>query len=125
VPEVRIAPGQAGIRGPDELEFGPRLMTKRKGEHTKAQVDRDYPHQVIILSRKVAGPQGGATTLFMANVNVASRTHSVMKDDEWHTVFCFADESHADQFIALFGGERFDPKTRGRGASWARLKSIL
>jgi hypothetical protein len=44
----------------------------------------------------------------------------VFKDDEWHTVFCFADESHADQFIALFGGERFDPKSErgvldGRG----------
>jgi hypothetical protein len=62
------------------------------------------------------------TALFMANVNVAPRNHSVRKDNEWHTVFCFADESHADQFIALFGGERSDPKTRGLGAAWAHLK---
>jgi hypothetical protein len=97
-------------------------VARRKGEITSAQIDRDYPYQVIILSRDVAGPQGGVTALFMANVNVAPRTHSVLKDDEWHTVFCFADECHAEQFIALFGGERFDPQKRGRGARWAQLK---
>jgi hypothetical protein len=97
-------------------------MAKRKGELTNAQVDRDYPHQVIILAREVCGPQGGITALFMANANVAPRTHSVREDNEWYTIYCFADESHADQFIALFGGERFDPKTRGRGATWAHFE---
>lgn len=99
-------------------------VTKRKGELTKAQIDRDYPHQVIILAREVSGPQGGVTAMFMANVNVAPRTHSVFKDDEWHTVYCFEDESHADQFIALFGGARFDPKTRGRGNCWAQTRPL-
>jgi hypothetical protein len=55
------------------------------------------PHQVVILSRKVSGPQGGVTAMFMANVNVAPRSHSVFKDDEWHTASCVGDESDADR----------------------------
>jgi hypothetical protein len=36
---------------------------------------------------------------------------------EYH-VFCFADPAHADLFWERFGGERFEPADRGRGASW-------
>jgi hypothetical protein len=35
-------------------------------------------------------------------------------------VFCFAEEAHAEAFRIRFGGERFDPKQRGRGRRWAR-----
>jgi hypothetical protein len=99
-----------------------RAMRRRKGEITPAQIDRECPHQVIISSSDVAGPQGGVTAIFFANLGIQPRTHTVRKNDEWHTIYCFADPQHADSFIALFGGNRFDPKTRGKGAGWARLK---
>lgn len=94
-------------------------MSKRKGEITSAQIDREFPHQVIIRADDMAG---GLGDLFCANAGVPVRTHSVRESDEWHIVFCFADEIHADQFVALFGAERFDPKTRGRSTGWAHLK---
>jgi len=40
----------------------------------------------------------------------------------WYTVFCFAEPEDAAAFMARFGGERFDPKQRGRGARWAQWK---
>jgi len=40
----------------------------------------------------------------------------------WYTVFCFAEPEDAAAFMAGFGGERFDPKQRGRGARWAQWK---
>ena len=40
--------------------------------------------------------------------------------DEWWQVFCFAEEAHAEAFRIQFGGERFDPKHRGRGRLRAR-----
>jgi hypothetical protein len=47
--------------------------------------------------------------------------HSVFREDKWWTVYCFADAEHAKaKFRMRFGGERFNPKDRGRGAHWAR-----
>lgn len=48
------------------------------------------------------------------------RGHSVYCEDEWWHVFCFAEEIHGDAFQLRFGGERFNPKDRGRGRRWAR-----
>src|ERR1700736_6192918 len=38
----------------------------------------------------------------------------------WWIVYCFADAEHAEKFRMRFGGERFNPKDRGRGSNWAR-----
>jgi hypothetical protein len=35
-------------------------------------------------------------------------------------VYCFADAEHAEKFRMRFGGERFNPKHRGRGSNSAR-----
>jgi len=42
----------------------------------------------------------------------------VRRDDVTYSVFCFADVAHAELFCERFGGERFDPKDRGRGSAW-------
>lgn len=47
-----------------------------------------------------------------------TRHHSVAKDDRWHAVFCFSEKAHADLFRERFGGEPFDPSSRGCGSSW-------
>jgi hypothetical protein len=46
--------------------------------------------------------------------------HSVFHEDKWWIVYCFADAEHAEKFRIRFGGERFNPKDRGRGSKWAR-----
>ena len=35
-------------------------------------------------------------------------------------VYCFSDPADADKFLQRFGGEKFDPKQRGKGSNWAR-----
>jgi hypothetical protein len=35
---------------------------------------------------------------------------------------CFAVTADAEKFMALFGGEKFDPKQRRRGSNWMQWK---
>jgi hypothetical protein len=44
--------------------------------------------------------------------------HTVRRDDATYSVFCFVDAAHAERFCKAFGGERFDPKDRGRRSAW-------
>ena len=63
----------------------------RKGELSKARIDRDWPHQVALPASKCWGSQ---------HLDHAAK------------VFCFADADYARQFRERFGGEEVDPKTR-------------
>jgi len=94
-------------------------MGRRKGELSSATIDREFPHQVIVLAIAVAGNEGGARlAAALEGLSVCGRHHSVFKDDESHFVYCFADKAHADLFRDRFGGEPFDPSSRGRGRKW-------
>ena len=85
-------------------------MTRRKGEITKRQIDRDCPHQVAIRI-----PIGGLVRLLMDMYTFCDahampyRTHA---DGRYEPVpsdqirFCFTDPAHADAFHAKFDGER-------------------
>jgi len=48
------------------------------------------------------------------------RGHSVFHEGQWFNVYCFAETSDAEKFMQRFGGEKFDPKQRGKGSNWAR-----
>src|SRR5205823_1548814 len=50
------------------------------------------------------------------------RHHSVFHEDKWWTVYCFANPEQAEKFRLRFGGERFNPKERGRGSNWALVQ---
>jgi len=85
-------------------------MTQRKGEVTKKQTDRDYPHQVAILI-----PPGGLGARSMAmhawcdGRGVPYRTRADRRREPTpsdHTRFCFDDPAHADAFHAEFAGQR-------------------
>ena len=62
----------------------------------------------------------GVMDAFCLDLSVSERHHSVFHEDKWWIVYCFADAEHADRFRLRFGGERFNPKDRGRGSNWAR-----
>jgi hypothetical protein len=81
-------------------------MTYRKGELSATMIDRDWPHQVALPASQSAG--GGYKAI-----------HTFCKD---LSVYCFAEQEDADRFMQRFGGERFDPKQRGKGSNWARWK---
>ena len=94
-------------------------MGRRKGELSSGTIDREFPYQVIVLATAVAGNEGGATLeRALQGLSVCGRHHSVFKDDQWHTVLCFSDKTHAEVFRERFGGEPFDPASRGRGHKW-------
>jgi hypothetical protein len=55
-------------------------------------------------------------------LSLAPRGHAVVKNDEWHYVFCFSEREDAEALMRQFGGEWFDPATRGRGTRWHLLR---
>ena len=97
-------------------------MTARKGELTKAQLDRDFPHQVAVPAWRCAESSGGRQIqIFCANLRIAPRHHTVRRNDKDFIVYCFADPQQ--YFQAAFGGETFKPSERGRGRSWWQWKN--
>ncbi len=55
---------------------------------------------------------------FCRGFSLCPRGHTVRGDHVTYGVFCLAGASHAERFCERFGGERFDPKDRGRGSAW-------
>lgn len=94
---------------------------RRKGELSPAAIDRGWPHQVALPARFCE--RGGYEEIheFCKDLSLSSRGHSVF-DREWFNVYCFANAADAEKFIQRFGGEKFDPKQRGKGQNWARWK---
>ena len=95
------------------------MMVYRKGELSPAAIDRDWPHQVALPAS--ASLNGGYKAIhdFCKNLSLCSRGHAVIHNDEWFNVYCFSDSADAEKFMSRFGGEKFDPTQRGRGANWA------
>jgi hypothetical protein len=96
------------------------FVGRRKGELTATAIDRGWPHQVALPATECRGSHGRFVDAFCFDLTVCERHHNVFHEDKWWIVYCFADPEHAEKFRVRFGGERFDPKDRGRGASWAR-----
>jgi hypothetical protein len=55
---------------------------------------------------------------FCRGLSLCPCGHTVHRDNPSYRIFCFADVSHAERFCETLGGERFDPKDRGRGSAW-------
>jgi hypothetical protein len=97
-------------------------MVRRKGEMSSALIDREYPHQVIFPARCYSGTNCRTIHAFCVGLSLAPRGHAVIKNDERHHVFCFSLREDAEKLMGRFGGEWFDPQTRGRGAKWQLLR---
>jgi hypothetical protein len=93
-------------------------MNRRKGEHTGARIDREWPYQVALLAEQVAGKNYVVARDFCRDLSLCPRGHAVRREGIEYHVFCFANPVHADLFREKFMGERFDPKDRGQGANW-------
>ena len=94
----------------------------RKGELSPVSVDRGWPHQVALPAS--ASLNGGYKIIreLCKDLSLCPRGHSVFRE-EWFNVYCFTEAEHAERFMAKFGGERFYPSQRGRGAKWAMWKN--
>ena len=95
---------------------------RRKGELSPAGIDRDWPPQVVLPARFCE--RGGYNEIhdFCKELTLCTRGHAVFHDREWFHVYCFEKLEDADKFRLRFGGDKFDPKQRGKGSNWARWK---
>ncbi len=86
----------------------------RKGELSPAAIDRGWPHQVALPASATRGDGYRTIDEFCKDLTLCSRGHSVF-DGEWFHVYCFAKPEDAEKFMQHFGGEKFDPRQRGKG----------
>jgi hypothetical protein len=83
----------------------------RKGELSKAGVDRGWPHQVALPSSQVVA-DFKTIMAFAAQLSICPRGHWFRRDGRDYVVKCFATREDADKFAARFGGEYMTPETR-------------
>lgn len=95
---------------------------RRKGELSAAQVDLNWPHQIMLPYDQVNGQHYRVIAAFCVGLSLCSRGHTIMQRGTWHRVFCFAEKTDAEKFHAEFGGEWFDPTRRAKGRSWMRMR---
>ncbi len=88
-------------------------MTRRKGEITRADLKRKWPHHGALSADKVHSLANSELVWsFAATLSAAPRPYTVRNDgDDDLVVFCFAKPEDADAFCEQFGGERL-PGTR-------------
>lgn len=80
-------------------------MVYRKGELSKAAINRDWPHQVALSAEYVRGRQYIILHRFCRGLSVCPRHRSFRRDDKEYVVYCFSERSDAQYFAMHFDGE--------------------
>ena len=95
-------------------------MVCRKGELSKAGIERGWPYQMALREDLCTSRNHDIQRDFNQGLSLCSRGNSVVYDSQWYRVFCYSLKEDAEAFMARFGGEWFDPRDRGKGANWSK-----
>jgi hypothetical protein len=80
-------------------------MTRARGQLSRALLNREYPHQVLVQAKNVGGKTLDNVSDFHAKLGITTKRLSIRKDDAWYSLYCFADREHAKLFQIMFDGE--------------------
>jgi hypothetical protein len=70
-------------------------MTRARGQLSRALLNREYPHQVLVRAENVGGKMLDKVSDFHVKLGIPTKTRSIRKDDAWYSLHCFADREHA------------------------------
>jgi hypothetical protein len=86
---------------------GGAAMIQRKGEITKADLRRRWPHHVMLPADKLRGHMHSEIVrTAAAALSAAPPTYPKRRGDLDFVVFCFTKPVNADVFSERFGGKR-------------------
>ena len=71
------------------------------------EIDRRFPHQVILDAACYSAHNFRLVLAFCVGLSLAPRGHTLLRDRQWHFVFCFSNREDAEKIMTRFSGRWF------------------